>query len=74
MNALLLSLFLAKDNLKQKINFYLGSQDNLKTLPEGFNIAFGICNKSDLDFDARIKGCPPYPYALNEILTKLNDK
>jgi len=71
MNAFLLSCQLIEEKPREKIALYLGeSFDDDKAAGDTFTIGFGNCCPDGIPCDLRIKGCPPYPFALNEALKK----
>ncbi len=68
MNAFLLSCGFLDRGPEKRFDVFMGS-----AMPEapggGVSLAFGACAaKMPRGFDARIPGCPPYPYALKELL------
>jgi uncharacterized protein (DUF362 family) len=65
-NALLLSLRILEEKVKQATDIYLGSNINLIN-NKNTKIAFGNCCKNN-KLDKFIKGCPPYPFELKKIL------
>ena len=68
MNALLLSFqFLEKETTKE-IDFYLGSKIDKDEVTGGFAIAFGNCCINSIKLGKKIRGCPPYPFDLKDIL------
>jgi len=67
MNALILSCRFLENEIQEKIQVYLGSkyeEDNNCTK----KIAFGNCCGDNEYFDEQIKGCPPFPLKLKEII------
>ena len=74
MNAFLLSCgFLAEKPLP-KMNIYMGTAMPEGEAAEKQSLAFGACaNKMPRSFDMRIRGCPPYPYALRELMAGPRD-
>ncbi len=70
MNAFLLSCQLLQHTPGRRVDVYLGA--DVAEVDEGAasSIAFGNCCPGTLDADLRVRGCPPYPFALGETLTK----
>ena len=68
MNAFLLSCQLLEENPQERINVYMGELVELDAASNGLDIGFGNCCPKDIEFDKRIKGCPPYPFALKDCL------
>ncbi|MBI4619926.1 MAG: DUF362 domain-containing protein [Desulfobacterales bacterium] len=68
MNAFLLSCQLLEEHRQENINVYMGELVELGVSSNGLKIAFGNCCPKDIEFDKRIKGCPPYPFALRDCL------
>ena len=68
MNALLLSCGVLQGDLKERVDVYLGSSVEADDAP-GIKVAFGNCCPEDMAVDKRIKGCPPYPFALRDCLS-----
>jgi len=67
MNALLLSFQMIGKEFPKKADIYLGSKIEKKDISEGFKIAFGNCCYG-MDFDLKVKGCPPSPFDLKNML------
>ena len=70
MNAFLLSCQLLEQDPEACINVYMGERVELDAASSGINMAFGNCCPKGIEFDNRIKGCPPYPFALKDWLEK----
>jgi len=70
MNAFLLSCQLLGEDMTKNVDIYLGSKIDEDDITDGFKIAFGNCCKKDIGFDEIIRGCPPYPYDLKNVLGK----
>jgi hypothetical protein len=70
MNAFLLSCSLLDCEQADFADIYMGSTIPDNKASQGTRIAFGNCCPEDLPFDLRIKGCPPYPFALREWLSR----
>jgi hypothetical protein len=70
MNAFLLSCQLLEEEPHEKIDIYMGELLDDKAPGGTLKIGFGNCCSSDIPCNQRIKGCPPYPFALNECLKK----
>ena len=70
MNTFLLSCSLLEGASGQNAEIHLGSARQEKKSDEFLKIAFGNCTPDDGTFDIRIRGCPPYPFALHELLKK----
>jgi uncharacterized protein (DUF362 family) len=68
MNAFLLSCQLLEKHRRESINVYMGELVEGNIAASGLKIAFGNCCPKDIEFDKRIKGCPPYPFALRDCL------
>jgi len=71
MNAFLLSCQFLDAGTDTVADFYLGSLPDARLSAGKFRIAFGNCVPEDENFDLRIKGCPPYPFALKGALHKI---
>lgn len=71
MNAFLLSCSLLEGTPGQNAEIHLGSARQEKESDDFLKIAFGNCTPDDGTFDIRIRGCPPYPFALCEMMKKL---
>ncbi len=67
MNALLLSCQFLEKPVGEDVLFYMGS-DVDEEKAEALTIAFGNCCETRAD--KKIKGCPPYPFALKKVLEK----
>lgn len=70
MNAFLLSCSLLDGDPADFVDVYMGSLLDESEPSGGIGIAFGNCCPENRAFDIRIKGCPPYPFALKECLKK----
>ncbi len=70
MNAFLLSCSLLDGDPADIADVYMGSLLDESEPSGGMSIAFGNCCPENRAFDIRIKGCPPYPFALKEFLKK----
>jgi uncharacterized protein (DUF362 family) len=70
MNAFLLSCMTLGAEPQAPAEVFLGRLDDGRPAPSGFRIAFGNCVPAQGTFDLRIKGCPPYPFALKAALAK----
>ena len=68
MNAFLLSCSLIPGVLKEWFDIYLGSIVEEEDIPGKLRLAFGNCCPDDASFHKRIRGCPPFPFALGECL------
>lgn len=69
-NAFLLSCMTLVPEPKEPADVYLGLKDDGRQAMSGFRIAFGNCVQAEGTFDLRVKGCPPYPFALKAALAK----
>ena len=67
-NALILSCQFLEEKPKENLDFYLGSKVSAEDLSDNFRIAFGNCCIYGIDADLKIKGCPPYPFDLKNML------
>lgn len=74
MNAFLLSCSLLDGDSPGSADVYMGSIIDVREASDGMSIAFGNCCPEDPVFDIRIKGCPPYPFALKECLKRNADQ
>jgi len=70
MNAFLLSCQLLGQTPERSIDVYLGTSTAKAEHGNASSIAFGNCCVGALSADIRIRGCPPYPFALEEALRK----
>ena len=68
MNALVLSCQLLGGTPTDFVDVHLGALADEGCVSDGFRVAFGNCCPQDTPANARIKGCPPYPYALKACL------
>ncbi len=70
MNAFLLSCQFLQQTPGRRVDVYLGA--NAAAIEEGdaSSVAFGNCCPGRLDAALRVRGCPPYPFALGEALSK----
>jgi uncharacterized protein (DUF362 family) len=66
-NALLLSFRFLKNEIVHPIDIFLGTA---KPESQGLNpmVGFGNCCLKNWSFDKKVKGCPPYPFELKNIL------
>jgi uncharacterized protein (DUF362 family) len=71
-NALILSLYILR-NKEEKLIVRLGSAKEIDPGSNGIKIGFGNCSKCK-NTDIHVKGCPPYPFELNEKLEAFLDK
>jgi hypothetical protein len=71
MNAFLLSCSLLQTRLASPVDVYMGERLEDGAPSGGFTLAFGNCCRKDLAVTKRVKGCPPYPFALKESLLEL---
>lgn len=69
-NAFLLSCTLLDGVPPEIADVHMGSLPDDRDPSDGMRIAFGNCCPEDRAFDLRIRGCPPYPFALKEFLKK----
>lgn len=67
-NAFLLSCGLLGREPGRDADVYVGSTLEEHNPSDAMAIAFGNCCPGDREYDLRIPGCPPYPYALKERL------
>jgi hypothetical protein len=74
MNALYLSCQLLPSAPSERVDVYLGSIVEQADVAEGLRLAFGNCCPNDARFDARVAGCPPYPFTLGRRLQEMTDK
>jgi uncharacterized protein (DUF362 family) len=72
MGALILSFHFLEKKLEGKTDIFLGAKHDKEQKADGLKISFGNCCCCDLDFDIKIKGCPPYPFDLKTELEKRN--
>ena len=70
MNAFLLSCQVLQGSSKELIEVFMGSVIEDSQVEGALRLAFGNCVPAEGDFHERIKGCPPYPFALGETLAK----
>jgi uncharacterized protein (DUF362 family) len=70
MNAFLLSCRALGAEPTERADVYLGRQDDERPPAGGFRIAFGNCVPAVGAFELRVKGCPPYPFALQAALAR----
>jgi uncharacterized protein (DUF362 family) len=70
MNAFLLSCLTLGAEPKEPADVYLGRRDDGRPAASGFRIAFGNCVPAEDTCDLRVKGCPPYPFALKAALAQ----
>ncbi|MDY6934923.1 MAG: DUF362 domain-containing protein [Spirochaetota bacterium] len=69
-NAFLLSCKFLEGIINTDIDVYIGSLHDEICKSAKYKIAFGNCCRSGSNFTAKIKGCPPLPFRLNECLNK----
>ncbi len=67
MNALLISCSLLQGRLTRDVDIHLGSLAD-EVVSGDTSVAFGNCCVRRMDAGKSIKGCPPYPFALGEVL------
>ena len=67
MNALLLSFRVMNEQIKTDTSICMGSKIKVSAQANTTIVAFGNCCR-DIDADVKIKGCPPYPLLLRELL------
>lgn len=70
MNAFLLSCRLLDGDPTEEVDVFMGSTIVAGGAPGNKTLAFGNCCPEDRPFDMRIKGCPPYPFALGKSLKR----
>ncbi len=70
MGALLLSCSFLQTQPEGEVEVYLGRHAQQREGRNGLSITFGNCCPKDLPADLRLRGCPPYPFALGEALSK----
>ncbi|MDD5169460.1 MAG: DUF362 domain-containing protein [Syntrophales bacterium] len=68
MNALLLSFANLEKEISHDMHVYLGEKIDQSAAGVGYKIAFGNCCDKGVAYDLVIKGCPPYPFDLNNRL------
>jgi hypothetical protein len=68
MNAFLLSCQLLGGDMSKSVDLYMGTTIEGGQSGGDIRLGFGNCCSGKGDFDEEIKGCPPYPFALGEIL------
>jgi Ni,Fe-hydrogenase III small subunit len=68
MNAFLLSCGILGREPERAADVYMGSIIGEAGPSGAMTIAFGNCCPRDREYDLRIPGCPPYPFALKERL------
>ena len=66
MNAFLLSCRVLEKLPEEQAEIFMGSSLPEEKNSENLKIAFGNCCQAELECDIRIKGCPPFPFALGE--------
>jgi len=72
MNAFLISCKLLDMEIKKEVDIIMGTKSiNDELNPDKIQIAFGNCCKTGKPAN-KIRGCPPYPFKLKELLGKLN--
>lgn len=68
MNAFLLSCSLLDGDPGVSADVVMGPAPDGDVPRREMTIAFGNCRSDDRAYDIRIRGCPPYPFALRESL------
>ena len=68
MNALLLSCQLLEEEPQGPIDVFVGTRLQDEPRREALGLAFGNCVPAEAECRLRIKGCPPYPFALKKVL------
>lgn len=68
MNAFLISCRLLKGKPNQPVDVYLGSNTKDDITSNNVKVAFGNCCAKNLKDHKSIRGCPPYPFTLGEVL------
>ncbi len=68
MNALLLSCQFMGGQVNIAADIYMGSKSSPGKSTGSLRIGFGNCACRRASYDIKIKGCPPYPFALKESL------
>jgi len=71
MNAFLISCRVLQGKPNRRVDVYMGSR--VEDSSEGLRVTFGNCCTAQFDGDKQIKGCPPYPFALGEVLREILD-
>jgi uncharacterized protein (DUF362 family) len=71
MNAFLLSCQLLDGAPSDDVDVFMGSTIVNGGASKNKTLAFGNCCPEDRSFDIRIKGCPPYPFALGKSLKRM---
>jgi hypothetical protein len=74
MNAFLLSCRTLGAGALEPADVYLGRMDDGRPTASGLRIAFGNCVPEEAAFDLRVRGCPPYPFALKATLDRRAEK
>jgi uncharacterized protein (DUF362 family) len=70
MNAFLLSCQLLESDPLKIYDVYIGDFKKSDADEGGIQIAFGNCSSRNGAFNETIRGCPPYPFALNECVSE----
>jgi len=68
MNAFFLSCRFLEGKPRENIDVFLGSIVEAEDVSGCLKLAFGNCCPQDFSCDKRIRGCPPYPFALKDCL------
>lgn len=69
MNAFLISCRFLQGKASKPVDVCLGSlAEDFVRSDGGVSVAFGNCCVKNMDADHKIIGCPPYPFALGEVL------
>jgi uncharacterized protein (DUF362 family) len=68
MNALILSCCALKGKLTKPVDVHLGAKTEEDVISPNLKVAFGNCCVKYLKADRSVNGCPPYPFALAEVL------
>jgi uncharacterized protein (DUF362 family) len=68
MNALLLSFEIFGKEAFQNTHVYLGTKIDKNNSGNEYKIALGNCCDKDIKYNIQVKGCPPYPFDLKNLL------
>jgi uncharacterized protein (DUF362 family) len=71
MNAFLLSCRVLKGTPTQPVEIHMGSLTEEDAASINLKVAFGNCCVNHLKSLKPIRGCPPYPFALGEVLSEM---
>lgn len=71
MNAFLISCKLLKGKPTQPVDIYLGSKTRDDATSNNVKVAFGNCCVKNHKNLKTVKGCPPYPFTLGEVLGEI---